>query len=76
MPRLRLRVKEVSQEKGVSIMMLSRKSYLALNTIRSIYHNPYRRVGTDTLQKLAKALEVSIFDLMEEVPDEEPGEKK
>jgi DNA-binding Xre family transcriptional regulator len=40
---------------------------VALNTIRSIYHDPYRAVNTDTLLRLADALDVSIFDLLEEL---------
>ena len=58
----------------MSMMALTRKSYVALNTIRSIYHDPYRVVNTDTLLRLADALEVSIFDLIEELPgDTEKG---
>ena len=60
---LRLRVKEVATEQGMSMMDLSRRSYVALGTIRAIYHNPYRSVTTDTLQKLAEALAVPVSDL-------------
>ena len=71
MGRLRLRVKEVAKEKGVTMMDLVRKSYLTLNTVRSIYHDPYRTINTDTLKRLADALDVPILYLVEEVPDEE-----
>ena len=70
MSRVRLRVKEVAKEKGVSMSRLSHDTYLAFSTIRSIYKNPFKAVSTDTLKKLADALEVSIFDLLEEVPDD------
>jgi DNA-binding Xre family transcriptional regulator len=74
MKKLRLKVKEIAEAKGMSMMALTRKSYVALNTIRSIYHDPYRAVNTDTLLRLADALEVSIFDLLEELPgDTEKG---
>lgn len=69
MPRIRLRVKEVAQAQGINMTLLSHKSYVALNTIRAIYRNPYRTVNTDTLQRLADALGVSVFDLMEEVSE-------
>ena len=71
MARIRLRVKEVAAEKGMSMSLLSHKTYLAFSTIRSIYKNPFKPVSTDTLQRLAEALEVSFFDLVEEVPNED-----
>jgi DNA-binding Xre family transcriptional regulator len=74
MSRLRLKVKEVAEAKGVSMTMLSHKSYIAVNTIRAIYRNPFRAVSTHTLQRLAAALEVPILDLIEEVPDNDTQE--
>jgi DNA-binding Xre family transcriptional regulator len=76
MKKLRLKVKEIAEAKGMSMMALTRKSYVALNTIRSIYHDPYRAVNTDTLLRLADALEVSIFDLLEELPEDTENEVK
>lgn len=70
MGRLRLRVKEVAKEKGFKIMDLVRDARLALNTVRSIYHDPYRTVNTDTIMRLANALGVNALDLIEEVPDD------
>ena len=71
MPRIRLRIKEVAEARGINMTLLSHKSYVALNTIRAMYRNPYRTVNTDTLQRLADALGVSVFDLIEEVPDDD-----
>lgn len=71
MARLRLKVKEIAEGKNLSMAMVSHKSLLTINTVRSIYRNPYRTVNTDTLVRLADALEVSVFDLLEEVPDED-----
>lgn len=71
MRRIRLRVKEVAEAQGINMTLLSHKSYVALNTIRAMYRNPYRTVNTDTLQRLADALGVSVFNLIEEVSDDE-----
>ena len=71
MSRLRLRVKEVAEAKGMSITLLSHKTYLALNTIRTIFRDPYRPISTRTLIKLADALGTPILDLIEEIPDDE-----
>ena len=66
----------MTEAQGINMTLLSHKSYVALNTIRAIYHNPYRTVNTDTLQRLADALGVSVFDLMEEVPDDDRNTPK
>jgi DNA-binding Xre family transcriptional regulator len=68
---LRLRVKEVAEAKGVSMTKLSHRSEVAFNTIRAIFRDPYRSITTDTLQRLADALDVSPLDLVEVVPDEQ-----
>ena len=70
MGRLRLRVKEVAKEKNFKMMDLVRDARLALNTVRSIYHDPYRTVNTDTIMRLANALGVNALDLIEEVSDD------
>lgn len=67
---IRLRVKEIAQEKGLSQGRLSRLSDVDDNTIKRIYRNPTANVNTDTLNKLARALGVSVHELIEEVPDE------
>ena len=68
---IRLRVKEVAQEKGFSLGKLSRASDVAYNTVKAIYRNPYKEVTTTTLNKLAAALGVSTSELIEDVPDDE-----
>lgn len=67
---IRIRVKEIAQEKGLSQGRLSRLSDVDDNTIKRIYRNPTANVNTDTLNKLARALGVSVHELIEEVPDE------
>jgi DNA-binding Xre family transcriptional regulator len=76
MARFRLRVKEVAEAKGVTASRLSHQTYLAFSTVRLIFKEPYQSVTLDTLQKIANALEVSIHDLIEEVPDEAIEENK
>ncbi len=67
---IRLRVKEVAQEKGFSLGKLSRASDVAYNTVKAIYRNPYKEVTTTTLNKLAAALGVPVTALIEDVPEE------
>ncbi len=66
---IRLRVKEIAESKGISRTRLSRLADTNYKTINAIFKNPYREVTTTTLERLAKALEVPVADLIEELPE-------
>jgi len=66
--KVRLKVKEVAQEKGFSMGKLSRISDVAYNTIKRIYDDPNYSPTVNTLMRIAKTLGVSIAGLVEEVP--------
>jgi len=66
---VRLRVKEIAKQKGFSMGKLQRDADVAYNTVKRMYKNPYHVITTETLGKLAKALGVSLGELVEEVPD-------
>ena len=68
--KLRLRVKEIAVQKGLSMGKLERLADLSHRTIRDIFRDPYKEVTTTTLTKLATALGVPVSDLFEEVSDE------
>ena len=69
---IRLRVKEIAVQRGISQGRLSRMSNIDLTTIRRIYNNPTTaNITLLTLDKLAKALGVQPSDLIEYVPDEQ-----
>jgi DNA-binding Xre family transcriptional regulator len=68
---LRLRVKEVAQEKGMSMNKLSQRSEVSYNIVKEIFRNPFRTINTDTLNRLARALGVPVTELIEDVPDSE-----
>lgn len=64
---IRLRVKEVLQEKGMSMGKLSRASDVALMTISRMCNQPTTySPNLDTLERVAKALGVKVADLFEE----------
>jgi DNA-binding Xre family transcriptional regulator len=71
--RIRLRVKEVAEAKGVSMTKLHIKSEVSYNTIRRIFREPYVEITTTTLARLAEALGVSSHDLIEDAPDAIPA---
>ncbi len=66
---IRLKVKEVAKEKGLSMGKLSRSSDVSFTTIKRIFDDPLYSVTTFTLDKLARALEVHPAELMEFIPD-------
>jgi DNA-binding Xre family transcriptional regulator len=67
---IRLKIKEVAQQKGFSMSRLSRESNMAYKTIQTIWRDPYHEVTTTTLNKLARTLGVDPSGLIEYVPDE------
>ena len=68
---VRLRVKEIAREKGISMGKLQRDADVAYNTVKRMFKDPFYITTTETLGKLARALGVSPGELIEEVPDEE-----
>ena len=68
--RLRLRVKEVAKEQGMSMTKLHIKSEVAYSTIRRLFRDPFAEVTTTTINRLANALGVPPTDLVEDVPEE------
>jgi DNA-binding Xre family transcriptional regulator len=65
---IRLRIKEVAEAKGFNQSSLSRAADVHFTTIKRIYRDPYKEITTTTLDKVARALGVSVCDLIEELP--------
>jgi DNA-binding Xre family transcriptional regulator len=68
--KARLRVKEVANQKGISLTKLSQRSEVAYNTVRRIWREPYTDVTLSTLQRLADVLKVDVSELIESVEDD------
>jgi DNA-binding Xre family transcriptional regulator len=66
---LRLRVKELAEERGYNMSTLSRASDVSFTSIKRYFKKPYSYATTDTLEKIALTLGVEIGDLVERVPD-------
>jgi DNA-binding Xre family transcriptional regulator len=66
---IRLKIKEVAQQKGYSMSRLSRESNMAYKTIQTIWRDPNHEVTTTTLNKLARTLGVDPSDLIEYLPE-------
>ncbi len=66
---IRLRIKEIAQEKKISMNKLSRLSDVSLNTVAKIYKDPHYNINSHTLDKIARALGVTPSSLMEQEPD-------
>jgi DNA-binding Xre family transcriptional regulator len=68
---IRLRVKDIAQQQGLGQGKLARMADVDIKTLARIYKNPYAEVSSVTLEKLARALSVSVVDLIEEVNETE-----
>ena len=71
MRRIRLRVKEVAEAKGLSMTKLHTRSEIAYVTIRNIYRDPYTSITLITLARLGEALGVPSSELIEDIEEEE-----
>jgi len=69
---IRLRVKEVAQQKGMSQRQLVLRSGLDIRIVQRVLRNSNTNVTLATLDKLAKALGVDAVELIESVPDDKP----
>lgn len=67
--RTRLKVKEIAESKGLNRAKLARQADLTYDTLHAIWNDPFRKVSMETLLKLARALNVDVSELYEEVPD-------
>lgn len=67
---IRLRVKEVAQAKGFNQSSLAREADIGFSTVKRLFRNEHRDASLIVLEKIAKAMGVSIHDLIEELPDE------
>ncbi len=65
---IRLRVKEIALARGLTQGGLSRKADIDVKTLRRIFRNPTEIVTTETLDKLAIALNVDASLLIESDP--------
>ncbi|RAQ97669.1 helix-turn-helix domain-containing protein [Thermogemmatispora tikiterensis] len=68
----RLRVKEVLQQKGVTQTWLARHTALTEAMVRRLVRDPSYLPSIATMAQVAKALQVHIDDLIEEIPDPSP----
>ncbi len=66
---IRLKVKEVAEAKGIGLNKLSRTADINIKTIRRIFRNPTEIITTETLDKLATALEVDVCELITHIPN-------
>jgi DNA-binding Xre family transcriptional regulator len=70
MDMVRLRVKELAKERGISMSKLSRVADVSYNTVKTMYRYPEHGFNTKSLERIAHALQVDLTDLFEILPDQ------
>jgi DNA-binding Xre family transcriptional regulator len=68
---VRLRVKEILDERGISIVEAAKRTGLTYHTIAGFYKGFYVRIGTETIAALCDGLEIKPMDLFEYSPKTE-----
>ncbi|HAE84362.1 MAG TPA: XRE family transcriptional regulator [Ktedonobacter sp.] len=66
---IKLKVKEIAEQKGFSMGKLSREADMDRNTVKKLYNDGRYSPTIDTLHRVAKALGVTVADLIEETDD-------
>ena len=66
---IRLRVKELAEARGISQNRLSHLAILDIKVIRKMYQQPTASFTTYALDKVARALDVDVTELLESIPD-------
>ncbi len=64
---IRIRLKEVLKEKNISMSKLSRMSDISFSTISRIINDKSYSPTINTLERIAKALNVPLSELYEEI---------
>ena len=69
---IRFKMAEVmGTRKVLNISELARKAGLSRLTIRGLYYEKAKGIRWDTLEKICRALNCSVSDLIEYIPDEQ-----
>ncbi len=71
MRRLRVKVREVAEEKGYNITTLAAAADLNYITIQRLWYEQVKRIDLETLEKVATALNISALDLLYEDKESE-----
>lgn len=61
---IRLKVKEVAQQKGISQRQVMLRSGLDIRIVQRVFRNPLTNITLTTLDKLARALNVDARELI------------
>ena len=64
--RVRFRIREIAEARGMTPTALARAAGLHPQTVRAFWKDPYRKTSTRILGKIADALNVSVTELLEE----------
>jgi len=67
---LRLRVRAVAEAQGYTIQRLQTEAGVSYDTVLKYWHNQIRRIDLATLAALAKALNTTSLELLEEADEE------
>ena len=65
MPEVKWKIRGVAEAQGLNIEHLSQRAGIAYNTAKAIWYGSSRRIDTQTLAKICRALDAQPGDLLE-----------
>ena len=69
--KIKIQLSRIMGEQKLKVAELSRKSGISRYALYELYHERTKGIGFETLAKLCQALDCSVGDLLEYVPDEQ-----
>jgi putative transcriptional regulator len=71
---IKIRVKELAEQRGMNMQALADKSGVAYSTVLDLWHDRVKRIDKKTLNKICVALEVQPGEVITREPDiRKPG---
>ena len=68
---MRLLIREVAEQRGFNMSSLSRASNVSFRTVKRLWKDPLASANTDTIERIARALNVRVADLIDDRADED-----
>ena len=71
---VRLRIRELAEQRGLNITELSRQARIGYSTAHALWHDKPENLNRTVLSKIARILDVQVRDLFAEDEDELPDQ--
>ena len=69
--KIKVNLSKIMGEQKLKVSELSKRTHISRQALYKLYHERSERIEFETLAKLCQALDCTVGDLLEHVPDEQ-----